>query len=111
RMDRVAPDVLFCLFAGVPARVEVDEPSEGLHFGVEDNNLITLRWLDNNIEPVGTPIYQNGKPVTITPSFRPDAQGQDTNVLNVGETQTRIQNTLESLGALAPSEQVGGAGF
>jgi len=111
RMDRVAPDVLFCLFAGVPARVEVDEPSEGLHFGVEDNNLITLRWLDNNIEPVGTPIYQNGKPVTITPSFRRDAQGQNTNVLNVGETQTRIQNALESLGALAPSEQVGGAGF
>jgi hypothetical protein len=34
RMDRLSPDVLFCLFDGIPDRVEMTEPGEGLHFGV-----------------------------------------------------------------------------
>lgn len=110
RMDRVAPDVLLCLFAGIPARVEVDEPSEGLHFGVEDDNLITLRWLDNPGQ-TGAAIYQNGEPQTVTATFRLDANGQPTNVLNVTQTQTLIQNALANLGALGPSQQVGGAGL
>jgi hypothetical protein len=35
RMDRPAPDVLFCIFNQIPAWVEFNEPKEGLHFGVE----------------------------------------------------------------------------
>jgi hypothetical protein len=40
RMDRLAPDVLFCIFEGVPTRVDVEEPREGIQFGVDlrDNN-------------------------------------------------------------------------
>ena len=34
RMDRLAPDVLLCLFEGVPDEVDFVEPSEGLHFGI-----------------------------------------------------------------------------
>jgi len=111
RMDRLAPDVLFCLFAGVPGRVEVDEPSEGLHFGVEDDNLITLRWLDNNQGQTGAPIYQKGEPQTVTAAFRLDSNGQPTSVLNVTQTQTLIQKALAGFGALGPGEQVGGASF
>lgn len=40
RMDRLAPDVLLCLFEGVPTRVDIEEPREGIQFGVnaQDDN-------------------------------------------------------------------------
>ncbi len=40
RMDRLAPDVLLCIFEGVPTRVDIEEPREGIQFGVDlvDNN-------------------------------------------------------------------------
>lgn len=40
RMDRLAPDVLLCIFEGVPTRVDIEEPREGIQFGVnaEDDN-------------------------------------------------------------------------
>jgi hypothetical protein len=34
RQERVADGILIVLFAGVPGRVEVQEPNEGTHFGV-----------------------------------------------------------------------------
>ncbi|MBL4802117.1 MAG: hypothetical protein JKY45_09495, partial [Emcibacter sp.] len=45
RMDHVGPEVLLCLFAGVPASISVSEPQEGLHFGVESNDAVYLRHL------------------------------------------------------------------
>lgn len=35
RMDRLSPGVLLCLFEGIPELVEVEEPREGIMFGVE----------------------------------------------------------------------------
>ncbi|MEM8641274.1 MAG: hypothetical protein AAGG51_21020 [Cyanobacteria bacterium P01_G01_bin.54] len=35
RMERLSPNVLLCLFAGLVDRVRIHEPSEGLHFGVD----------------------------------------------------------------------------
>lgn len=35
RMDRLAPDVLFCIFEGVPTRLDIEEPREGIQFGVD----------------------------------------------------------------------------
>ncbi len=46
RMDRLASDVMLCLFSGVPAWVEVREPQESLAFGVErgrSGQLVELR--------------------------------------------------------------------
>jgi hypothetical protein len=36
RIDRLAGDVLLCLWPAVPAIVTIDEPREGVAFGVED---------------------------------------------------------------------------
>jgi hypothetical protein len=44
RLDRLAPDVLIGIFPDVPVRLEFNEPSEGLVFGVEDEG-IDLRYL------------------------------------------------------------------
>ena len=38
RMDRLAPDILCCLFHGVPKSMEMEEPREGIQFGVEEKN-------------------------------------------------------------------------
>jgi len=46
RLDHVGPQTLICLFAGIPAKVSVTEPQEGLHFGVESDNKVYLRHLD-----------------------------------------------------------------
>ena len=35
RIERLAPDVLLCLVDGVPDSVEIEEPREGIQFGVE----------------------------------------------------------------------------
>jgi hypothetical protein len=35
RMDRLSPDVLLCLFDGIPSRVDIEEPREGMQFGVD----------------------------------------------------------------------------
>ncbi len=37
RMDRPGPDVLLCLFDGVPDIVDIEEPREGIQFGVDIN--------------------------------------------------------------------------
>lgn len=35
RMDRLAPDILLCIFRGVPQTVDIEEPREGLQFGFD----------------------------------------------------------------------------
>ena len=34
RIDRLAPDILLCLFNGRVGRIEIKQPPEGLHFGL-----------------------------------------------------------------------------
>ena len=38
RFDRLAPDILLCLFKGTPMRYEIHLPKETVHFGVEDKD-------------------------------------------------------------------------
>jgi hypothetical protein len=54
RMDRLAPDILFCLFLGIPDAVTLSEPQEGLQFGVDDLGQLDLRAVSGTT--VGTEI-------------------------------------------------------
>jgi hypothetical protein len=54
RMERLAPDVLLCLFLGVPDRVTLSLPQQNLSFGVLDNGQIDLRNVSGN--DVGKPL-------------------------------------------------------
>jgi hypothetical protein len=58
RMDRLSPNVLFCIFSGIPDIVKISEPHEALSFGVDENGEIQLRNIDDSI---GKPIENNGK--------------------------------------------------
>ncbi|ARZ72434.1 hypothetical protein SMD11_6858 [Streptomyces albireticuli] len=46
----IGPDLLLCLFEGVPDEVRFREPHEGIHFGVDEGDRVGLRRLT---EPVG----------------------------------------------------------
>jgi hypothetical protein len=73
RLDVLAPSVLYCLFDGVPARVDLREPEETLHFGVlrdgtGDGWHLTLRYADDTPgRPVGTVIPGVSVPVAARP--------------------------------------------
>ena len=45
RMDHLSSDVLLCLFPTVPGWVAINEPQEGLHFGLASGNAVSLRQL------------------------------------------------------------------
>jgi hypothetical protein len=49
RLDFLAPDVLFCLFAGLPDTVVLEEPHEGLQFGVDSAGYAEWRTLQNGV--------------------------------------------------------------
>jgi hypothetical protein len=41
RLERLAPEVLLCIFSEIPGLVVINEPSEGFHFGVTGDKV----WL------------------------------------------------------------------
>lgn len=43
RMDHLSPNILLCLFWGVPDYVDIAEPQEGFRFGVDDTGHAELR--------------------------------------------------------------------
>ena len=103
RMDRLAPDVLLCLFGQVPAWVEFDEPKEGLAFGVEDSKdgtgsgVVNLRYLDDSTGDIGA---TSGTLVPLAASFLRDAA---TNVLDVAAWQGQLLKAYQGLGRPAPA--------
>lgn len=90
RMDRLAPDVMLCLFPSAPARVEISEPKEGLAFGYEDDFLVDLRWVTDD-HPIGDIIP--GKTATINTYFRSAEPGP---VLRVKDWQPYLQTQLNA---------------
>jgi hypothetical protein len=66
RLERVAPDVLLCLFLGVPDKITLSLPQQNLSFGVLDNGTIELRNLSGN--NIGTPL----SPVNALQIYQPN---------------------------------------
>jgi len=108
RMERLAPAVLLVLFDGVPAVVHIEEPRQGIQFGVrlEENAPATARSAKVKVRD-----SENGNPVppettfTTTNSvdvpFRKSAPG----VINVTELRKRLAaKAPNSGGTLEPNE-------
>jgi hypothetical protein len=88
RFDHLAPDVLLVLWPAVPAWVEIDEPKEGLAFGVEDNNLVGIRYLAGDDAGSTT-----GATVTLDSTYLRDAA---TNVVDIAKWQTYLAGQVPS---------------
>jgi hypothetical protein len=104
RMDAVQPDLLFVIFAGVPDTVTLEEPHEGLAFGVEEAGVVVVRTLQGATVASGAEvaIYDPDAPQTPRVSLRPGGL----RVLNVNSdpafpTRERPTAPVDLLGAIA----------
>jgi hypothetical protein len=84
RLEHVAGDVLLALYPKVPARIDIEEPKEGLAFGVEDEQKVALRSVvgDNIGSELGTDI-------TLATTYL-----RANNVLHVDAWQTYVAQQL-----------------
>jgi hypothetical protein len=94
RMDHLAPDVLLVLFAKTPAWIEIDEPREGLAFGVEDDNTVELRSLSG--PDIGKVIV--GKSVTLSSDYMRGAR-----VVNIDAWQAYLAGQMGSPPSWGPA--------
>lgn len=113
RMERLAPAVLLVLFDGVPAVVHIEEPRQGIQFGVRidpkgpgnqrkvrirDKNTGNLVDINGNPEPPEATFTNNN---SVLVPFRKNAPG----VLDVVELQKRLAAKAPPQAAsLAPNE-------
>ncbi len=90
RLERLSPDILLCLFAGKPADVALQQPPEGLHFGVrkdENNNSYYVYLRNISGDDVGMQILPEKRAAA---EFRAGADG----VLDVSKTVQNIATNL-----------------
>ena len=117
RMDRLAPDVLLCIFHGVPTRVDVEEPREGIQFGVDlvdrdgngvvepDENTpsgfrLTLRYLRGPLagQPLGTVDGNPPRPSTTARTVAVPVRRGNRRVLHVRALRDTLQGELAASG-------------
>jgi hypothetical protein len=117
RMDLLSPGVLLCLFDGIPDKVEMIEPGEGLHFGVESTEgaatfKVALRGLGfpaGNPIPAGDQVLVGGRPVVAEGRYRAGA-GQPPGVVDVAGLAGAIKAAMPA-GALGPGGELTSGGF
>ncbi len=90
RLERLSPDILLCLFAGKPADVALQQPPEGLHFGVRKDET------DNSYYVYLRHISGDDVGMQILPAERASAEFRDgtEGVLNVSKTAQNIATRL-----------------
>lgn len=111
RMDRLSSTVLLCIFAGQVQQVELNEPSEGLQFGVEPSG-------DSPPKPLIAPrgiggAFTAGHQLTTDQSQWVEAVWRPGNkrVLDVAALQQKLSSQLQALKAIAPGSEIGPAEF
>jgi hypothetical protein len=76
RMERLSGSVLLCLWAGVPDRVDLTEPQEGLRFGVDETGAVELRAvtgavghpLNRTVQVASTSALREGRVLNLVPA-------------------------------------------
>lgn len=105
RMDRLSPNVLLCLFYGVPDRVDFSEPAEGLHFGITretsaQNFNVSMRGLGYPSEEVHPAGMQIGS-ITAAGQLR---NGTEPGVVDIAGLADSITKVLIANNALADNK-------
>ena len=106
RIDRLAPDVLLCIYNGKVTKLMVKQPPEGLHFGLSPLNdgqyrRLTLRKVTESsggVEP-GAQLSDDTMPAMDAPMRAPvDSSRSPTRVVRVAELAGLFAMRLEGLG-------------
>jgi hypothetical protein len=108
RMDRLSPNILLCLFDGIPTIVDIEEPREGIQFGVNptvsESGVIgpvpgtpsgfnvNLRHLHGS--NAGELVMENGKHKTLPVPVRK----ANHRVLHITELREQLESALGGLG-------------
>ncbi len=105
RMDRLSPNVLLCLFYGVPDRVDFSEPAEGLHFGITREESaqkyeVSIRGLGYPSEEEHPAGMQIGS-ITAPGKMR---QGTESGVVDIAGLVGSLTKTLIANNALADNK-------
>jgi hypothetical protein len=107
RIDRLAPDILLCIFNGTVMHMTVKQPPEGLHFGLSplgngQYQRLSLRKVTaksgGSVEP-GQQIPNSGAPINVPVR---NGKSRPTRVVRVAELASLFQQRLTSLGQEAP---------
>jgi hypothetical protein len=111
RMDRLAPDVMLCIFNDIPTVVDVEQPREGLQFGTDqalDDNGYELKLRHMRGPRAG---YQLGQPVPGQPGdgfivdrpntrVRVPVRRDRRDVIHVAELNNRLYDDLLGRGLI-----------
>lgn len=102
RIDHLGPDVLLCLFNGVPDKVTLTRPQEGIELGVDDLGQVTTRAVKQKQITTGTKL-------TV---FDPRDPGAAANFVRPGGLRVLdIGRLLGALGEKAGAAAAGSSGF
>ncbi len=106
RLERLAPAVLFCLFDGIPKEVHLQEPRQGVQFGVDQTLTATgmraslpVRSITTGLDPADPANPANRVDVR----FRPNAAG----VVDI----QRLERDLAAKGAAGPDAKLDSAEY
>jgi len=109
RIQRLAPDVMLCLYGRMPKLVQLNEPKEGLAFGVRSDGKLVPRFMGYHTDqPVGTFVTGNPKPEDEAEVVR---RSGGKNVIDVAATKAALVKVLNRYNAMGPSGILSPADF
>lgn len=106
RIDRLAPDIMLCIFNGPLTEIEIRQPPEGMHFGADGFQKTSLRNVTR--PPLHVPAKDPGKqidlnkldpPAKVEIPFRRD-RDKDLRVVNVRKLATHLHAALTNNGGM-----------
>ena len=95
---RITPDILLYLVEGIIHRVTFQEPSEGIHFGLDKTSEGTIAPKKSLRKAVNGPdLGKDAGEVAVSPAaFRPPLQGKDYQVLKIDDLAQKMTEALGS---------------
>jgi hypothetical protein len=117
RIDRLAPDIMLCIFNGPLAKIEIRQPPEGMHFGADGFQKISLRNVTaKNPGDPGAQIVLQGSEIVKIP-FRGDdaarfgSEWKGRRVVDLPQLAKLLHEALTNKGGMAPSTSFTSAEF
>jgi hypothetical protein len=99
RIERLTPDILLCLVAGVIARVTFQLPPESLHFGIDRDTATGSLSLTKDLRSIA-----ESKPGTFLPGQAASISLRNNRVLKVNTTASAMRSTLKATEKFTPAE-------
>ena len=101
RIDRLAPDIMLCIFNGKVQRIKIKQPPEGMHFGAERNGSGYKKYHFRSIIhcKIGNKNYEPGDQLDDASKIGLEIQlrkGDHTRVVDVKKLATDIEMKLQN---------------